>query len=651
MRLGLLGREGFLVGAYMQGIESFGWRGDHTFNSGAADYSLEHFLEPEVQKNNPQWTSEQIRNEATRRMEFRLTQDRAFFTKEAIREDQTTTRWEVQEIDGRAQLVTQYGDSNISLETLWEHTKEYAQAMGVPEVFNRDEMNMQLAVADALIAGKATGAAFTLSHPDSIRYVQTWTRGENGSFYSTQVDIGKGAGRDFKHHEVDAFIGQIRNAFSKQTVVLDGAMEQSYVAVKGVIHETTVIAAAKSFVETRVPPQQFLDRRFHRLEEPTFIPRENVFQINAKKSERSDYLRVIRDPRFIDEPRSIGRNHRQTSDRIIAVVPEKQVAHIKPEQIPQPTKPPKESRRHQQLVTRMVENIHREKTNTVRQLAIVEKNSVGMGAISFLLEKLASQPPRQIKTIEKSIRRNRRKKEKLAKAIHQKEAVSIKRDTLLYERKPQKKESQGQPITLGKEKRATKRRRAHARAALKRFERRVSMKKKNRLIKEIPRRERQKMRVFTETKLYRERNKRSVTKEKQRQKQKEVPFKLTKRERQRVARTIKIITKFLVKEALVAVPEGRVIAKKEHQSKIRKIREFSLAWALFLILPRSEKKTNHMSVKKRGKEQPYISQEEPSHWIFLSIIWYLAMIRESGRGSKRHQPLLPAQGVIFVANS
>ena len=28
-----------------------GWRGDHTFNAGAAGYSFEHFLEPEVQKN------------------------------------------------------------------------------------------------------------------------------------------------------------------------------------------------------------------------------------------------------------------------------------------------------------------------------------------------------------------------------------------------------------------------------------------------------------------------------------------------------------------------------------------------------------------------------------------------------------------------
>lgn len=77
---------------------------------------------------------------------------------------------------------------------------------------------------------------------------------------------------------------------------------------------------------------------------------------------------------------------------------------------------------------------------------------------------------------------------------------------------------------------------------------------------------------------------------------------------------------------------------------------FIFAWVVFLLLRTSDRKPqNELGLSL--KRQEVIVKKEPRVWILLSIIWYLAMIRESGRGSKRHQPLLPVQGVIFVASS
>lgn len=655
----------------MQGIEA-GWRGDHTFNSGATIYSLEHFLEPEVQINHPHWTSDQVRSEAMRRMELRLAQDKLFTGKETDRDGEMTTRWEVQDIDGRPQLVTRYGDSHISLETLWRHTEEYAERIGVPEAFNREEMKMQLAIQDALILKKATGAALALSHPDSIRYVQTWTVGRDGTFYSKQIDVGMKMGRDLKHQEVDGFIGKIRDTFAKQTVMLDGVGQYSYVTVRGVIDENTVTRTATLFAQSRqlTPYDRLTESRYPRpligvLHEPRFTPNERTHEVYPIKLQPVDYLRAIRDPRFIEEPRHASVPRPRLSDRIITIVP---FVTESTRELPRRTE---KSEPKEQSLPKTLEKVYKESVATIQELVIIQKSGIGFGAIPVLLEKLTIEPPLEIKHVEKSIRRKRRKKEKLAKATHQKEAVSIKRNTLLYERKPLKKESQRRSISIGKEKRATKRRRPPTQAIEKRLEKPVRKQKDTVKRKERRTRSRSEAPEKREARLLRAHRRRRLARE--RRLHATVRPEHVKRhslERVITRRVVRRMIWMEVHKPLKRKENKKIFlnekAKKRIETIVPKHRHedvvpvsrFMFGWAVFLLLGRGDRPLQKDSSSVRLKKRDVMIKKGMRTWVLLSIIWHLAMIRESGRGSKRQQPVMPAQaclparqGVIFVANS
>ncbi len=194
------------------------WRGDHTYSSDAASYSLTHFIEPEVQKEHPDWTHAEVKKVAVERFQERLAQDLSYEHKENVHEE-SIVRWEkIQTADGSWQLATSYGNTMVTLNELWEHTKEFAAFSGNPAAYNRDEHAAQIAMQEQLIAGTASGFVSVLSHPDAVRYVQVWQQSEDGGVISKQVDLYKTTGTDFTHEEGANFIRHLAEFHNADTL-------------------------------------------------------------------------------------------------------------------------------------------------------------------------------------------------------------------------------------------------------------------------------------------------------------------------------------------------------------------------------------------------------------------------------------------------
>lgn len=198
------------------------WRGDHSFSADAARYSLTNFIEPEVAKSHPSWTREQVRSHARETFEKRLHQDLAYEKKESSHEESSVT-WQPIQTEKGWELATVYGDTMITLSELWEHTKEFAAFAGNPAAYNAEEHATQLRMQDAFICGEATGFVSVLSHPDAVRYVQVWKKTDDGSIVSTHIDLAKTTGRDFTHEESAAFIHHLQSVHGG-----DAAPESTY---------------------------------------------------------------------------------------------------------------------------------------------------------------------------------------------------------------------------------------------------------------------------------------------------------------------------------------------------------------------------------------------------------------------------------------
>lgn len=185
------------------------WRGDHTFSTDAAKYSLAHFIEPDVAREHPNWTKEQVRATAVSRFEKRLAQDLQYEHKETAHAE-TVVNWHIIETTpGSKELATEYGGKQVTLRELWAHTKEYATFVGNPAAYNNAEEQAQMAMQDMFVSGNANAFVSVLSHPDSIRYVQVWERRED-AIESKQVDLFASTGRDFSHEEGKSLIKHLQ---------------------------------------------------------------------------------------------------------------------------------------------------------------------------------------------------------------------------------------------------------------------------------------------------------------------------------------------------------------------------------------------------------------------------------------------------------
>lgn len=244
---------GFAPGVGPMGIEggsASGWRGDHSFNHGAVMYALMNFVEPEVAQRHPDWTSQHIRAEARQVMTLRLSENRTFANKERNREQEMSKRWEVTETSpGTLELTTTQAGEAVTLRELWEHTKEYAEKKGIPSAYNPEEERAQLAMQDAFIAGGTSVFISVLSHPDEIRYAQVWQKEDDGSIIAKTIDVGAVAGRGMSTEEASDLVQHLASFYSNTGKEIETASaEYPHVMVRqgnADVEDVKIIARAR----------------------------------------------------------------------------------------------------------------------------------------------------------------------------------------------------------------------------------------------------------------------------------------------------------------------------------------------------------------------------------------------------------------------
>lgn len=233
------------------------WRGDHSFSSDAAKYSLLNFIEPEVEAEHPEWSKSEIRKTALARFEQRLAQDLSYEKKESDHVE-SAVHWRIVEtVPGHRELATEYGGDTITLKTLWDHTREYAAFVGNTEAYNSEEEKAQLAMEQAFVKGDTQAYVSVLSHPDAVRYVQVWERESNGDVVSKQIDLYAATGRDFSHSEGDQLIQHIAQyeKISRGAEIIQSEAQYAHFMVKDVRVAEQDIRTIAILGATRIEPE------------------------------------------------------------------------------------------------------------------------------------------------------------------------------------------------------------------------------------------------------------------------------------------------------------------------------------------------------------------------------------------------------------
>ena len=238
------------------------WRGDHSFNSAAAAYSLTNFIEPEVAREHPDWSQKVVHEVAMQRFEKRLRQDLSYERKESAHEESAVV-WRPVETENGWELATVYGDKMVTLSELWEHTKEYAAFVGNPTAYNVMEHRTQLAMQEQFLHGNASGFVSVLSHPDSVRYVQLWQRASDGTVVSTNIDLLKTTGRDFSHEEGAQLIQHLRSFNGNDTT--DATSYAHFFVLEKTVHEQDIRTFAiaqtiRVWEDTSPSPEPYVPR-------------------------------------------------------------------------------------------------------------------------------------------------------------------------------------------------------------------------------------------------------------------------------------------------------------------------------------------------------------------------------------------------------
>ena len=684
----------------MYGAEAAGgqfgadWNGGHTFSQSAVDFSMQEYIEPEVAHKNPQLSAEEIRFEATRILALRLVQDQSFDRKETLREEDMVTKWEVAEIDGKKQLVTRYGDRNVSLEELWRHTEEFALRVGKPEAFNRAEMHMQLVMQDALIARRATSVAFTLSHPDSVRYIQHWKQGVDGEFYSTQIDIGKHAGRDLRHDEVKGFLDRFRDHHRDTAIEVEGAVAGSYVAVRGSLDVEAVTRTAQSYT-AMIDGRGSFTRRSSL---PEYAP-----QSALDAPDRAYPLWVITDRRWFgeykrEEPPILDR----IRDKEKKDIPQQTKVNYKQEKLSfTPTMPVRHEGSSDGKIIRKEYDVRHTARNS---LHIVTETGVAFHAVPAILARLAEKLPAPVQAVEKSIRRHAKKESKRKKKeasvrglattlLSRDEAqigvvISNKDDIASWKDLPAGRQAprndipflspeRVEPLRKGKERRKRKKRtnlnremyvgnRRHATGeAIRRKEqgRRVKRRKEKGIKKvaALPRRQAGASEMIPSDlkKLEVAREKRWLRRVVRRAEQMVEAKPLSKKEKKLWVAVAVAAQKFVGELTQVR----KEVPTKTHQRIERKRKKERVAsagvvfgWMVWILLTRKDAPVqkniaNLLPVERKLATILHRSTHEEPRWMLWSIIHYLAAIREQGMRNypmKKKRRTLPKQGVIFT---
>lgn len=239
---------------------------------------------------------------------------------------------------------------------------------------------------------------------------------------------------------------------------------------------------------------------------------------------------------------------------------------------------------------------HQEMRQAITVLAIVADTRVGIAAIPLLIGALAKELPQQVKAVEKSIRRHERRKRR----------VKNRELRIMGKRKTEKK-------LHGR--RASDRRSGEVAASQSETKRVPEPRKKKS-------KEQKRMRL-RELVRYKER-KRQTTKKKE--KQTVFPERSAQKFDVVLRKTIVRLARKLEKKEKTLLPISEEV-KEQRKEKI--VTKFTFTWVLWLLQETNSRHSRIDNPNNNTLEQSaIILQKEPTQWILLSILWYLAMIRE-----------------------
>lgn len=297
----------------------------------------------------------------------------------------------------------------------------------------------------------------------------------------------------------------------------------------------------------------------------------------------------------------------------------------------------------------VIQRRHQEMRQTTTTLATIADTRVGIGAIPLLIGILAKELPRQVKAVEKSIGRQERRKRrvkhrelrimgkgKTEKKLHVRNAFSRRRREIMV--KQSKKEMKYQK-------------------AKERHVRKISEMKRATEIRMLKPKKRKRIQL-TESAKHKERMV-GVTRKKEREKG--PPEGSVQRVDIVLHKTLVRLARKLKKNenVLLYVSEG----VKQHR-KVEDVARFSFAWVMWILQETSSiYSRNDTSSYNKLEQSALILQKELTLWVLLSIIWYLAMIRESPRAGQKiystkrkkkkhaYTSIVPNQAIIFAYGS
>jgi len=626
------------------GADGSAWRGDHTFHAGAAIYSFNHFIIPEIQDQHPEWTSQQVHEVGVQELTLRLFQDRVKDQQEKDRKPEMVTQWEITETaPGVYEFTTEYGSGRTSLRELWEHTYQIANdksnpATYNPAAYNDQEAKAQLAMQEALVTGKATSFVSVLSHPDNIRYASVWEKTNDGAIISKTIDIGLIAGRDLSMEEATTLIRHLAG-FNKEKgkeISESGANYPHVMVTHGTIHSEEI----KTLVRAQ-----------------THFSANNIETSYAMRSSIQVDVVAATTKTVHDAAHAVVRESAISGRAIVSEI-QRRINNNLVQQ---------KDNSHKPLFLQLLEGTVDRKNIFPSIMSIAQRQPVVVGG----KKDIPLQKKSEIKKIDKKSPLSAEIKISAPSAMQ-----DIGRTEGRHKEVRKKRKQQTEIFTL----------------KVAKLERYKEAKKNKRLKKETKRLHKEFIKNRKETKRQSRTYERII---KSSQLMKKDGLKMDSKERNRSQRVIHkterkiwhILQKLAKKQEMSMTQESRLRkpkrlgerkiflierpAARNQKKKKEAIFRVSFAWTLWLLLklsasreqPKLTGQMKHVDISNTKEvKQKGLIQKESAQWVLLAIIWYLAMIRESGgrnapkakvkKKKKNYQSVqlidLPPAGIIFA---
>lgn len=650
-------------------------------------FALNNIVLPDITAQHPNWSYEDRREEAIRRIELRSADNlRKGYLPELDREAVITTEWEVVEKESGKKMATWNGDKYTTREELWNNFEQYARFRSEWNDALEREKTAQQEMENAVVHGDAKGAATWLSHESNLaRYFQVWEKESDGRIVSRQYDVGLIVGRDITQQEAGHVMNNLSKLYGEKMTSETAAYP--HVISKEAIHIRDVSLAERQEV---VFSQKF--QASHRDNEMNHLKKESgvhASTIIAQETHRADGLvypqrtssnfvgdiggRVINNTRetvqqvfklFTDEQKL-----QNTKGRVLGLPVVRGMRSllsrdgVKEHRSEKPTErlTLEKIREKPMRIGEIVRKRQKEMRQTITALAIAVDTRVGIAAIPLLIGALAKELPQSVKAVEKSIGRHERRKRRVkhselrimgkrkekkmfsGRRVFDRRSGEVVRTQSKIEKRSHnfqerrvRKTSEMKRATEIRKLKPKKRKRIQLAELARRKERMVGVTRKKEREKGPPEGSVQRIDIVLHKTLVR------------------LARKITYMEGQRKKKDRKRSKEKFFLHVFEAVRQQKnekiILDKKETRREI--VTRYSFAWVLWLLQEsNSIRSMFDPSNNKNLQQTEKLLQTEPRQWILLSIIWYLSMIREQKAYSIQHTAYRKKKKSKFKSNN